>query len=227
MRVRMYKSLSEIERKLKQARYAYSRVCKFKGRYFVNDGLDEESGAYPLLLYLSAFIAQSRSVFQYAHKEAKRARLLLRYDSFIAASPIIKFFKAIRDSDIHEYAPSAHCCLEADSPLGPVDPQTGVATGKQVSLYVEPLSDLDCPKDTNHDFRITVTLGRRLNPTPSLIHDLEAEGKHDLVKAARNGNELYETQECEGESDLFKLCEAYISETMRFVEFGKHEGFIT
>lgn len=223
----MYKSLSEIEKRLTQVRYTYKQVGKFKGRVFVKGGLDEETGAYPLLVFFSAFIAQARSVFQCAYKEAKQAGLLSSYNSFLVTSPIVGFFKKIRDNDIHEYAPSTRVLLQAESPIKSVDPQTGRRVGKEVTLYVESLSDIDFPKATNHDFTITITLGKRLDLTHTLICTLEAEGKHDLVESARNGEDLFETQECEGESDIFKLCENYLSEVERFVEFGKNAGFIT
>jgi len=56
---------------------------------------------------------------------------------------------------------------------------------------------------------------------------LDAERKKDLAEAARKGEDLYEEQECEGEKDIFNLCEKYIKEIELFIKFGIKSGFIT
>lgn len=67
----MYRCRSEIEKKLKQVRFVFGKISKFKGRIFVENGIDEETGSYPLLTEISSFLARAHSILQYAQKEAK------------------------------------------------------------------------------------------------------------------------------------------------------------
>ena len=223
----MYRSRAEVERKLRQAKYIHREIEKFRGRVFVRGGVDDDTGAYPLLTHIGSFLAHARSVFQYAHKEAAESGKLSLYDDFVRKSEVIKFFKKIRDSDIHEYSIGTHMTISGDSPIVSYDPQTGTAVGRELRMYVEPLSDLDNPKERNEDVEVTITLGQRLVVDDSLIGKLESEGKTDLAEAAKKGEELFEEQECNGETDIFRLCQAYIEETETFIEFGTRSGFIT
>lgn len=79
----MYKSKTQIEKKLAQSKYIFKQISKFRNRVFVKGGLDEETGARPLLTYLSSFLAHTRSVLQYAHREAKGSGKLAEYDKCI------------------------------------------------------------------------------------------------------------------------------------------------
>lgn len=223
----MYKSGNEVDKKFKQAKYVYNQILKFKDRIFVKGGIDEEPGSYPLLTHISSFVAHSRAVFQYAQKEAKQSGHLSLHNNYVAKSNIIKFFKVICYSDIHEYTINTYYTVEGNSPIEPYDPKTHTAIGKPFSLYIEPLSDLDSPKDKNKDVKITITLGKRIRADNSLIKQLEDEGEIKLAKATRKGKEIFEEQECDGEKDIFKLCEAYLKEIEKFINFGRHNGFIS
>ncbi len=223
----MYTSKNEIEKKLKQVKYVYKEISKFKNRIFVKSGLDEETGSYPLLTQISSFLAHARSILQYAQKEAKESGHQSKYDNYVGKNRIIKFFKIIRDSDIHEYTISSHMTITGESPIVSYDPETYTAIGKEVKFYVEPLSDLNSAKHKNKEVEIMITLGKRIKIENSFIQKLEDEGKKDLAGAARNGKELFEEQECDGEKDIFKLCEKYIRELELFINFGTTNGFIT
>lgn len=223
----MYKSKSEIEKKLKQVKYIYKGISKFKNRIFVKNGLNEETGSYPLLTSIGSFLAQARSILQYAQKEAMGSVNQSKYDNYMSQNKIIKFFKGIRDSEIHEYTIGSHTIINADSSIISYDHETHTAIGKVVKLHVEPLSDLNSPKDENREVEIVVTLLKRVEVNNTFIQKLESEGEEDLEEAARNGKELYEEQECDGEKDVFKLCERYIKELEIFINFGIANGFIT
>jgi hypothetical protein len=223
----MYKSKSEIEKKLKQAKYVYKEISKFKNRIFVNNGLDEETGSYPLLTHVSSFLAHARSILQYAQKEAKESGIQSKYDNYVSQNKIIKFFKTIRNSEIHEYTIGSHMTITGESPIVSYDSETHTAIGKKVEFYVEPLSDINSPKYKNKEVEITTALSKKIIIDNAFIQKLEAEGKKDLAAAARNGKELYEEQKCEGEKDIFKLCENYIKELELFINFGITNGFIT
>ena len=223
----MYKSKNEIEKKLRQVKFVYKEISKFKNRVFVKNGLDEETGSYPLLTHIGSFLTHARSVLQYAQKEAKESGGQSNYDNYVSQNRIIKFFKTIRDSEIHECTIDSHTTITGESPIVSYDPETHTAIGKEVSLYVELLSDLNSPKNNNTEMEITTTLGKKIKIDNAFIQKLETEGKKDLVEAARNGKELYEEQECDGEKDIFKLCENYIKELELFIDFGITNGFIT
>ena len=223
----MYKSKSEIRKKVQQVNYIYNEISKFKNRIFVKNGLDEETGSYPLLTNIASFLVHARSILQYAQKEAMESGNQAKYDQYVGQNEIIKFFKKVRDSEIHEYTISSHATIHADSPIISYDSETHTAIGTEVQLYVEPLSDLDSPKNKNMEVEIVTTLGKKVEINNAYIRRLEAEGENDLAEATRNGKELYEEQECDGEKDIFKLCEKYIEELKIFINFGISNGFIT
>ena len=223
----MYKSKNEIEKKLKQVKYVYKEISKFKNRIFVKNGLDEETGSYPLLTHIGSFLAHARSILQYAQKEAKESGHQSKYDDYVSKNRIIKFFKMIRDSEIHEYTIGSHMTIAGESPIVSYDSEAHTAIGKEVKFNVEPLSDLNSPKHKNQEVEITLTLGKKINIDSAFIQNLEAGGNKSLAEAAKNGEELYEEQECEGEKNIFKLCENYIIEIELFINFGITNGFIT
>jgi hypothetical protein len=221
----MYKSKSEIEKKLGQVKFVYKEISRFKNRIFVNNGLDEETESYPLLTHISSFIAHSRSILQYAQKEAKESGKQSNYDNYVCQNKVIKFFKMIRDSEIHEYTIGSSTTMTIYSPIVSYDSETQNAIGKKVELNIEPLSSLNSTK--NKEIEMTITLTKKIKTDDAFIQKLEVEGNKDLFEAARNGKELFEEQECDGEKDIFKLCEKYIKELELFIEFGKTDGFIT
>jgi len=223
----MYKSKNEIGKKLKQVRYVSKEIDKFRGRVFVKGGLDEETGSYPLLTNVGSFLAHARSIFQYAQKEAKETGCQCKYDNYVSQKEIIKFFKGIRDSEIHEYSIGSHMTITGEGPIVSYDRKTHTAIGKKFHIYVESLSDLNTPKETNKDVAIQLTLLKRIEATSSLINDLNAKGETDLAQAASEGKELFEELECNGEKDLFKLCDKYIDEIEQFIKYGIASGFIT
>jgi hypothetical protein len=223
----MYRNRKQIEKKLGQSNYIYKQISKFNNRIFVKGGLDEETVARPLLAYLSSFLAHTRSVLQYAHREAEESGKLTEYQSCVTEKPIFRFFKGLRNSDIHEYTIGAYTTIAAIAPIASSDTDPNVLTTGWVPFFVEELSDLDSPRDSNEQVTITTTLSKRIEVTDALLRRLEAEGKHNLVEAAKRGEELYEQQEFEGETNLFKLCERYLAELEDFVACGVAEGFIS
>lgn len=223
----MYKSKEQIEKKLRQSRYIFKQISKFKNRVFVNGGLDEETGARPLLAHLSSFLAHTRSVLQYAHREAKESGKLAEYQSCVAKNPIFKFFKDLRNTDIHEYTIGALTTVSATASVSSSNTDPNVLTTGWVPFLVEDLSDIDSPEGGNEQVSIEITLSKRIETTDELLRRLQSEGKHKLIEAAKRGEELYEMQEFEGETDLFELCERYLVELEEFVACGIAEGFIS
>lgn len=223
----MYKSKKQVEKKLAQSKYIFKQLCKFRNRIFVKGGIDEETGARPLLTYLSSFLAHTRSILQYVYREAHESGQLSVYERSVTRRPIFKFFKELRDHDIHEYTIGASITISAKAPIVSSPTNPNVQTTGRVTFFVEELSDLDTPKGQNTQVTITTTLSKRIEITDTFLKHLQAEGKNNLVDAAKRGEELYERQEFEGESDLFVLCETYLTELEDFVACGISKGFIS
>ncbi|MGH9876973.1 MAG: hypothetical protein ACRD5H_04990 [Nitrososphaerales archaeon] len=222
----MYKSKSEIEKKLNQVKYAQNMIRQFQGRVLADDGRDRKTGARPLIVYLSALVSQGRSVIQYAHKEAKETWHLAEYDRFVKKSKIFRFFKRIRDCDIHEYTIGAHTTIYATAYMRRTeDPHTLVSDpGK---IYIETLSELNRPGKTQPDVKVVYTLCERVETTEPLIEELERRGQVDLVQAARSGKEIYAGLEFEGTKNLHEICDLYVAELEKFVVYGQVNGFIS
>jgi hypothetical protein len=222
-----YNSKTEVLKKLAQAKYDRKKLAKFKNRIFVKHGLDGQTGTYPLGVEFSSFLSHARSVLQYAHKEAGAKTMTSVYDRFLSGSPILRFFRDLRDVDIHESTLGAQQEINISAPLVNYDPLTRRATSAPVSVFVESLDDLDKPPKGNQDINIITRITQRIEVTPELITQFETEGRADLAGAARRGEPLYELLECGGEKDLFRLCDNCLEQLDRFVEFGIKEGFIT
>ena len=223
----MYKSKNEIDKKLRQVKFIYNEIRKFKNRVFEKDGLDETTRSYPLLTHLGSFLAHSRSVLQYAQKEAKESGKQFFYDDYVGQNTIFKFFKKIRDSEIHEYTINTHMEIIGESPIISYNPETRIGIGKEFTLHVESLEDLNSPKQINDDVKVTISLSKKIEVDETLIRIFETDGESKLAERARSGKDIFKIQRCEEECDIFRLCENYIDELEIFVEYGIENGFIT
>ena len=203
----MYKSKNHIEKKLAQAKYTIKEMQKFKGKVFVNNGVDQETGAYPLQVKISSFLACTRSVLQYAYKEAKEKGLVTAYETAVNKRPIIRAFKDLRDTDIHEMVIGTHTVISCSSQIKKTETPKIEETGSKA-------------KEANiiHHF------SRPLTVTNELIENLRKEGQINLADAAEARESLYEPVNFDGETDLFVLCEKYISNLDAFLtELVKNE----
>ena len=224
-----YHSKSEIEKKFVQSKYALKQFNRFKNRVFVGNGIDKETGTYPIQIYFNSFLSHTRSVFQYAYKEAELNGKVRMYEDFVKKHGIFKFFTMLRDCDIHEYTLTTAVNLFGDSPIEKYIRKEGklFGVGKPVSLLVESLDALDRPKGINKEFKIVTSIGKRIPVTTHLINDLEKAGKKELIQAAKEGKTLYQEQFYEDENDIFILCDMYMEEIEQFIEFGIETNFIT
>lgn len=223
----MYKSRDEIQRKLRQAQFAFRQLARYEGRIFVNSGLDETTGAYPFLYDFCSFVTQTRSVFQYGFKEAKARSMQRSYEDFVRERPIVKFFANIRDEDVHEYSPRFHTAIKGFSPITNIDLETGVGVGAECSMYVESLEDLDNPKARNTEVEVRVSIARRVEVNPQLIQQWTTERRSDLLDLARTGKPILELLEHQGERDIFVLSRSFLACADEFLAEGVKVGFIT
>lgn len=212
----MYKSKHLIEERIKQLKYVYfKRIKKHEGKVLIYGGMDKESGCYPLDIDFGNFLTIGRNVFQYALKEIGNNSDLKRlYDSYISGRSILRCFKELRDNDVH-VGPGGHrTTIELESRID--------IGGKQESAT----------KNNSRDYErkppvITYEISSILEPTNEVYSKAQKEGNLEIAEAIKNGIPIYVKTECEGECDLFRLCEKYIEEIELFLRYGNEKGFIT
>lgn len=206
----MYKSKIQIEKKLAQAKFVLKEMQKYRGKVFVNNGIDQETGAHPLQVNISSFLAHTRSVLQYAYKENKERNTTCIYEGAVKKRPIIGVFRDLRNTDIHEMVIGTHTVIsfvayfhKTDNP----EKEESETESKEASIV-------------NH-------LSKPIVVTKTLIEQLRKEGRTDLADAADSGESLYEPVEFNGEKDLYVLCEKYIESLDDFVSELFKAGAIT
>jgi hypothetical protein len=173
--------------KLKEAKYFYSRMLA--------DFNDRERFNYNL----SAFLASARSVLLYALEEAKtKSGGQQWYDSQMAGSAVLSFFRDKRDINIHH------------EPVSPTR-HTDVSITETVHI-----SD-----------SVSVTLtganGKILYQSPPEIHKPESK-KPDTSPVV---NTRYMFADWNGSEDVMALSQMYLDELQRVVKDGIHNGFLT
>ena len=223
----MYRSKIQIEKKIKQVNFINNEIQKFRGRIFVNDGIDPETGADPLLTHIGSFLAHARSIIQYAYKEAKEIGKLDEYENYVKNIEIFKIFKDVRDSDIHEYTISSHTTMAATAKFDKSKSSDGKIVSKPMTFAVEDLKDLNNPTKIKGDVTIVYTLRKKMTITIELINKVKDEGLLNILEAICKGKEIFDEQELNGITNIHILCEIYIEELCKFIELGKKRGFIS
>lgn len=220
----MYKSKRQIEKRLEQVRYTHGLIRQFKGVLLSNNGIDLITGARPLVVNLSALLAEGRSVIQYARKEAKETGRLAAYDEFVKKSEIFKLFRRLRNRDIHEYTVSmqttAYATLQVTLDSSP-------QANEPSSLDVETLPELTMCKKTRTEAKVAHTILERVETSEALVEELERNGQVELLQAVKSGEELYVKIAFEGNEDLHDICDLYVTELETFVAYGQANGFIS
>ncbi|MEW6314351.1 MAG: hypothetical protein AB1513_10010 [Pseudomonadota bacterium] len=206
----MYRSKEQVEKKLAQAKYALNQIQRYRGKIFVNNGIDPATGAHPLQVNVSSFLALTRSVLQYAYKECKERGELSAYETAVGRNTIIGVFRDLRDTDIHEMVVGVHTVVSLKSRLFKTEDET----------RKHPDDNLVEPNIKNH-------ISKPVTVTAELIEQLRNDGLADLAGAATSGKSLYQTVEYNGEQDLHVLCENYIDSLSCFVDELSQKGVIS
>ena len=222
-----YKSKNQIDKKLAQVKHIHRDIDKFKNRILTNNGVDPETGVHPLIIYSSSFLSSARSIIQYAYKEAKEVSKLAVYKAYVSDIEIFKIFKEIRDIDIHEYTIGVHGFINvnATNPIKEVAP--AIVQSEPVTIVVDSLDDLNTAGEQHGGVKVSYTLSKLLPIDDELIDRFTKEGRQDLLTAIANGKELYGALECENTTDLHQLCDLYIAELEKFIQFGLENGFVS
>lgn len=206
----MYISKKHVEKKLAQAKYTLNEMQKYRGKVFVNNGVDPDTGAHPLQVSISSFLAQTRSVLQYAYKETEERETTPTYEEAVAKRPIIGVFRELRNTDVHEMLIGTHTVVTAVVELR----KTSDSTKSE-------------PETKPQEAKIEQKLSKPIIVTDALIEQWREEGRTDLVKASDAGKTLYETVKFDGETDLYVLCEKYIESLEGFVSELVTAGVVT
>ena len=206
----MYRSKKQIEKKLAQAKYVLNEIQKYRGKVFINNGVDPDTGAHPLQVNVSSFLAHTRSVLQYAYKECEDRGEIPTYESAVGEKPIIRVFRDLRNTDIHEMVIGTHTVVSFESRVFETEEEARQYSSENPTE----------PNIVNH-------ISKPVTVSPEIIEQFRNEGRTDLVDAAVAGESLYETVEFEGEQDLHVLCENYINSLSRFVDELSQIGMIS
>jgi hypothetical protein len=152
---------------------------------------------------LSGFLSASRSVLQYALKEAENKKGGRKwYNKCVMASPVLKFFKDKRDANIHiePIQTQAHHSLRLAGVIAP----SGL-----VSFVV-------FDQDGNIKQQIYANeLERKLEDNQLMPEQLPS---HDVK---------YKFSDWNGSEDVLMLCQTYIQELEQVVGDGIFKQFIT
>jgi hypothetical protein len=209
----MYRSKSEIEKKLAQAKVLYTKLLAHEGIIFVQDGYDKHTQTIPFMVLISSFLTQTRSIFQYARREAKLKGKLDCYDKFLKEHPIISFFKDLRDIDIHESNLGKQTIVRMESYIDTRTPEVQQEHPISLRKQKPPI--------------VNVSLSKKLAVTNELISKLKLEGQHELLMAISTGKDIYQNVSLNGESDIFKLIRTYMETILSFIKFGTKDTFIS
>jgi len=147
---------------------------------------------------LSAFLSAARSPLQYAHKEVSaKVGGIAWYNSQVAASPVVKFFKDKRDISIH---------------ASPVKPSATIAVSVTDRLFI---SDSFSVTIYRKDGTIETTSSE---PTPQ---------PQAPVEVASSVEYKYFFQDWSGTEDVLALCEIYVNAVQSIVSDGRANGFLS
>lgn len=176
--------MHELE-KIEEAEYFYSQMVKEKEN---TDNFKHN---------LSAFLSATRSVLQYALKEAEtKSGGQKWYDSQVANNKVVSFFKDKRDINIH---------------LKPVLFRKDIAIKLSETIHIgESVSIVIRDKDGN----IKGKSHSEFKPFQSAIDKGTIESK-------------YTFDDWSGEEDIPFICQEYLKELKAIVEDGKNNLFLT
>lgn len=195
----MYKSKAAIIEKLQQVKLAYRRISARQDKIVL-----EKRGRYHADLDFHAFVTSARSIFQYALKEIEEPKKTSK-------SSYKKKLGLYNDYVSNVAVIKFFGELRDDEiHVGPATHHVTVVFGPKGS---EP--------------KVKYQIMKRCKAGPKLHRSLSLEGKADLIEGMKKGSVIYQAVGCDGEDDLFKLCQNYIREIEKFIEFGVQSGFIT
>jgi hypothetical protein len=173
--------------KLKEAKYFYSMMVK------------EQENYENFKFNLSAFLSSTRSVMQYALREAQAKPGGQFWHDSLMKSPVLEHFKGKRDVNIHEV---------------PIDAQKSTLIEIMETIYLsESVHVVITDKNGNvkEDRDIPVT------PPPS-----DRTGESSVKSSS-----TYNFADWPGDEDILTLCDQYLRALEIVIQDGITRGFIT
>jgi hypothetical protein len=169
--------------KIKEAKYFYSQMVKTK----------EHSEEFKF--NLSAFLSSSRSVLQYALREAEiKIDGKKWYDKQVTNDNVIKFLRDKRDINIHEEPLTT-------KRLVTIELSSTIHISDSVSISV---------KDKNGNIKSQST---------SEFQPLKSAVENNLISIE------YKFDDWEGDEDVLHICEEYLKKIEIIIEDGLNKGF--
>jgi len=170
--------------KLKEAKYFYSRFVKEKN----------------IILFkynLSAFLSPTRSILQYARKEAQtKPGGLSWYNSLMSSSVILRYFRDKRNTNIHDE---------------PVVPATHYVVSKILVVRY------------SYPDRFIKIFGK----IEALLNSLFKSEDRKSQEANAKTQVTYKFKDWNGNEDIITLCQKYIQELENLIHDGVSNGFIS
>jgi len=174
--------------KLKEAKYFFSRMIESKERI---DGFIHN---------LSAFLSASRSILQYALKEAKATQGGEKwYSDNVSNSPILKFFRDKRDLNIHEEPVRPHA-------IHKVMITETIHLSDSISIVI---------KDRDGNVKEEYT-------SPEELNLISEDQKSSVVSETE-----YRFDNWSGNEDVIILCKLYLEQLENLVKDGVKKGLIS
>ena len=190
---------SEVVSNLKK-KGSMSKKAKIKeAEYFFSRMKEEQENKAHFNFNLSAFLTATRSVLQYAEKEAKAKKGGQQwYGIHMKKSRVLKYFRCKRNFNIH---------------TAPIDPRTDHTIKIEEPVYVK-------------DLKPRVTLGEG-EKTKSKDSSEMPKPEPKKTKSTLESGSVHRFKDWPGNGDIIPLCEIYIQELKKVVQDGIRKGFIT
>jgi hypothetical protein len=212
----MPRTLCDIKLKLRELELVFEAQKIRESEYFFQRMVQDQTDFDNFMFNLSAFLSSTRSVFQYVLEEAKTKKGGKKwYDSAIAGSHILQYFKEKRDANIH---------------IEPIKPwiQFDIYTSNISVLVTLPRTESPEEKQRYQDTtsKALLKLSNR--------QELSTEEKELLDQCIIKPEKVDATYEqsytfCDwpGPENALKLCEMYINVLKDIVNEGQIKGFLT
>jgi hypothetical protein len=195
----MYKSKAAILDKLQQVRVAHKRIIARQDRIVI-----EKEGRHPADLDFHSFVTSARSIFQYALKEIEEARKISRPSHM---QKLKLYENYVSNVPIIKFFGDLR---NEETHVKPFTHHVNVVFG---------------PKGTEP--KVKYQIMKRCKVGPKLYRTLALEGRHDLIESLKMGDIIYQPIKCNDQDDLFELCQSYVEEIEKFIDFGVKNGLIT
>lgn len=195
----MYKSKTAILDKLQQVKVAHKRILARQDWIVL-----EKEGRYPADLDFNSFVTSARSIFQYALKEIEEAKKVSKSSSI---RKLKLYDNYVNNIPIIKFFGDLR---DEEIHVGPSTHHVDVEFG---------------PKGTEPKVKYQIMkrckFGRKLHRTLAL------ENRYDLIERLKEGGVIYQPTKCDDQDDLFELCQSYVEEIEKFIDFGVKSGLIT